>query len=61
MRLHATLAEGTFLLLRKSYDIFGRDAFVRSVNIWFFLGGKFSKEFFRQNRVEMFVQIVPLV
>ena len=28
VRLHATLAEGTFLLLRESYDIFGNDGFL---------------------------------
>ena len=28
VRLHATLTEGTFLLLRESYDIFGNDGFL---------------------------------
>ena len=42
VRLHATLAEGTFLLLRGSYDIFGNDGFVTNFDFGNFLKSVFE-------------------
>ena len=56
VRLHATLAEGTFLLLRGSYDIFGNDGFVKNFN----LGISISSFFLRFFGICSFLNFFPV-